>query len=87
MNAAAAQAKSDFDAKAPSLNDQDKEKYYQELQQGLMQKQQSMLLPIYDKIEAAVKAVADEKGLSIVIDKSTVVYGGLDITEDVKKKF
>jgi hypothetical protein len=37
-------------------------------------------------INAAVKMVADAKGLTIVVDKNTAVYGGQDITDDVLKK-
>ena len=41
--------------------------------------------PVLKKIEAAIKKVADKKGLSVVVEKSTVVYGGVDITDDVAK--
>ena len=37
-------------------------------------------------MEEAVKSVADAKGLTVVIDKNAVVYGGTDITQDVVKK-
>ena len=37
------------------------------------------------KIEAAIKKVADKKGLAVVVEKSTVVYGGTDITDEVAK--
>ena len=37
------------------------------------------------KIEAAIKKVADKKGLSVVVEKSTVVFGGSDITDEVAK--
>ena len=33
-----------------------------------------------------VKAVAEAKGLQVVLDKNAVVYGGQDITQDVVKK-
>jgi Skp family chaperone for outer membrane proteins len=33
------------------------------------------------------KAVADKKGLSVVVDKNQVVYGGQDITQEVAKNF
>lgn len=36
-------------------------------------------------IEASIKKVADKKGLSVVVDKNTVVYGGVDITDEVAK--
>ena len=37
------------------------------------------------KIEAAIKKVADKTGLSVVVEKSTVVFGGSDITDEVAK--
>jgi outer membrane protein len=86
MNAAAAQAKSDFDAKSVTMNDNEKKSYYQQLQQGLQIKQQNLLEAIKNKVNAAVKAVANSKGLKNVVDKSAVVYGGQDITDDVMKK-
>lgn len=85
MNAAVAQAKSDFDAKSGSMNDQDKQAYYQQLQQGLEVKQQELLGNIQNKVNAAVQAVAKAKGLTTIVDKSGIVYGGQDITDDVMK--
>jgi outer membrane protein len=86
MNGAIAQAKSNFDAKSANMNDQEKQSYYKQLQQGLQVKQQELLGAIQDKINAAVKAVADAKGLTVVVEKSVTVYGGQDITDDVMKK-
>ena len=37
-------------------------------------------------IDAAVKKIADNKGLAVVIAKDAVVYGGQDITDDVVKE-
>jgi outer membrane protein len=85
MNDAAAQAKTDFDTKSVNLSDQDKQALYQQIQQGLQQKNQELLAPINDKISAAVKSVADAKGLTVIVDKSNVIYGGQDITNDVGK--
>ncbi len=85
MNAAVAQAKSDFDAKSANMNDQEKQALYQQLEQGLQQKQQELMVPINDKVTAAIKSVADSKGLTVVLDKGSVVYGGQDITNDVTK--
>lgn len=85
MNAAITQAKNDFTAKSANMSDQEKQALYQQVQQGLQQKQQELLGPINDKIMAAIKSVADAKGLKIVVDKSNVAYGGQDITDDVMK--
>ncbi|MBP2650956.1 MAG: outer rane chaperone Skp (OmpH) [Firmicutes bacterium] len=87
MQAAIDQAKKDFDAKTASMNDQDKQNYYNQLQQQLAAKQQEIFAPIVDKISAAIKQVADSKGLAVVIYKGAAVYGGQDITSEVAKKF
>lgn len=80
------QASKDFETKAASMNDKEKQDYANQLQQRLMVKSQELRAGILEKIDAAVKAVAESKGLSVVIDKSNVVYGGNDITDDVLKK-
>lgn len=80
------QAKQEFEAKTASMNDKEKQDYYTQIQQRLNLKQQELIAPIYDKVDAAIKAVADTKGLAVVMDVSNVVYGGQDITEEVMKK-
>ena len=49
-------------------------------------KRQDLLDPVQKKIEDAVKSVAEAKGLSVVLVKDSVIYGGQDITQDVVKK-
>ena len=51
------------------------------------EKKKYRLLVEVDKrfMPADIKKVADKKGLSVVVDKNTVVYGGLDITDEVSK--
>lgn len=85
MDAAVEKAKSDFDAQSVNMSDQEKEALNQQLQQGLNQKKQELLGPINDKIMAAIKSVADAKGLTIVVTQDSAVYGGQDITNDVGK--
>lgn len=80
------QAKAEFDAKATSMNEKEQQDYYTQLQQRLNLKQQELITPIYDKVTAAIKEVADAKGLAVIVDAGNVVYGGQDITEDVLKK-
>ncbi|MFN8673360.1 MAG: OmpH family outer membrane protein [Candidatus Sericytochromatia bacterium] len=38
------------------------------------------------KVEAAVKDIAKQKGLTYVVDKQAMFFGGLDITSDVLAK-
>ena len=86
MQKASQEAQADFEAKSASMNDQEKSDYYQQTMQRLQQKNEELMEPIEKSIQDAVKAVAEKKGLSVVIEKGAVVYGGQDITQDVIKQ-
>lgn len=86
MQLAVEEAKNEFESKSAGMSEEEKGNYYQQIQERLAQKQQSLIEPIQKKIEAEVKSVAEAKGLQVVIDKSSVVYGGMDITQDVIRK-
>ncbi|MDR3348334.1 MAG: OmpH family outer membrane protein [Acidaminococcales bacterium] len=77
----------EFDEKAESMNDQEKQRYMAQLQQRLRQKDESLLSAINAKIEEVVKKVAANKDLSVVVLREIVIYGGTDITEDVIKAY
>ena len=83
METAINDVKKEFDEKSAGMNDQEKADYYRQCQERLAQKQQELLDPIRTAVDAAIKKVADKKGLSVVIDKMAVIYGGQDITQDV----
>lgn len=78
-------AQKDFDEKSKSMNDTEKQKYYQQLQERIANKEKELMEPVLKKVEASIKKIADKKGLAVVVDKNTVVYGGLDITDEVSK--
>jgi outer membrane protein len=86
MKAETARIQQDFDAKSATMNEQEKKAYFTQLQQQLDAKQQESLAAINDKVTAAVKDVAEAKGLSVVLAKNATRYGGEDITADVMKK-
>ena len=86
MQLAVEEAKQEFDSKSAGMSDEEKANYYQQTQEKLAQKQQALFEPVQKKVEAEVKAVAEAKGLQVVIDKGAVVYGGQDITQDVIRK-
>ena len=83
LRASIADIKAEFDEKSAGMNDQEKADYYMQCQQRLAQKQQELLSPIENAVQAAIKKVADKKGLAVVIDKAAVIYGGQEITADV----
>lgn len=86
MNAAISEVQKDFEAKSQGMTDQEKADYYRQCQQRLAQKQQELMDPMLKSVDDAIKKVADSKGLSVVIEKAAVVYGGTDITQDVISK-
>ncbi|MBQ1856041.1 MAG: OmpH family outer membrane protein [Anaerovibrio sp.] len=86
MQKLAQDAEKEFNEKAAGMSDEQKQEYYQQTMQRLQQQQADMMEPVRAKIEAAVKEVADAKGITVVINKEAVVYGGTDLTQDVLKK-
>ena len=77
----------EFEEKAKTLNQEEQQRYYMQLQERLANKERELMVPLMDKINAAIKKVATTKGLSVVVDKQSVIYGGTDITEDVIKAY
>ncbi len=80
------QARKEYAEKAASLGDKEKQDLERQLNQRVEQKRQELLKPIAANIDAAMKAVMDARGLTVVVYKNTVAMGGLDITEDVLKR-
>ncbi|HPF84044.1 MAG TPA: OmpH family outer membrane protein [Aminivibrio sp.] len=49
----------------------------------LAQEEQRLMQPIFKEAELAVRTVAKVKKVTVVIEKSAVYFGGIDITDDV----
>jgi outer membrane protein len=86
LQAEQAKIKQEFDAKAATLGDQEKQDLNRQMLQRMEQKRLELLKPIADKISAVIKDVSAQKGLTVIIAKPSVVLGGVDITEDVQKR-
>lgn len=55
--------------------------------QQLIEKEQSLTEPIYDKFDAALKSVATSSGYTYIVDKKLFLYsGGTDATSQVKRQ-
>jgi outer membrane protein len=61
----------------------DRDALLKEYQKALSDKQTQTLKPLVDKTTGAIADVARKRGLTLVIDRSNVIYGGTDITADV----
>lgn len=55
-----------------------------EFQQKMAVKQRQLFGPLFGKAQVAIASVASSKNLSVVVDKRIVVFGGQDITGNVR---
>lgn len=85
MQQAVQQAQQEFESRTANMSDEEKQDYYQQTMERLQQQQVDLMEPVRKQVEDAVKSVADAKGLTVVLTKDAVVYGGTDITQDVIK--
>jgi len=83
LQAAVEEVRKDFESQSAGMTDEQKADYYIQCQEKLQKKQEDLLAPLEASFNDTVKKVADSKGLSVVIDSGAVVYGGVDITQDV----
>jgi outer membrane protein len=76
-------ARRELTESSAGMSASEKQELDRQLGARVEQKRQELLKPISAKISAAIKAVADAKGLAVILPKEYVIYGGLDITYDV----
>ncbi|WP_127058449.1 OmpH family outer membrane protein [Veillonella ratti] len=80
------QLSDEFNTKSANMDDNQKAALASEYQGKVQDKMMEIQNKIQSQVSDASKAVADAKGLSIVMDKRTVLYGGVDITDQVQRK-
>ena len=56
----------------------------QEFQSQMADKQRQVLGPLFHKAQVAIASVASSKNLSIIVDKRIIIFGGQDITANVR---
>ena len=55
-----------------------------EYQSKMADRQRQLFAPIFQKAQIAIASIASSKNLSAVIDKRIVIFGGVDITNNVR---
>lgn len=85
MEALLTTTQKEFNEKTANMSDAEKARYYQQCQERLATKEKELMGTVMASVEAQIKAVADKKGLKVVVDKNAVVFGGVDITDEVAK--
>ncbi|MBQ7503558.1 OmpH family outer membrane protein [bacterium] len=85
------QARSDmareYEKKAPKLSDSEREAMQREMSARFEALSQQMYAPLYQKVNNSVNKVAKDLGISLVLNKQTVMYGGRNITDEVIDTF
>ncbi|MBV8579126.1 MAG: OmpH family outer membrane protein [Candidatus Eremiobacteraeota bacterium] len=73
-----------YTARAAHASQATQQRLAAEFQGKMADKQRSLFGPLFAKAEVAIASVASSKNLSVVIDKRIVVFGGQDITGNVR---
>lgn len=60
-----------------------KAQIYQKFQNEMAQEEEKVMRPILTTVNQTVQKVAKQKGMTVVVNKGIVYYGGTDITADV----
>lgn len=60
-----------------------KAEIFQKMRREIADEEQKLMQPLFKDINLAVRAVAGAKKITVVVDKSALFYGGIDITDDV----
>lgn len=83
LNKAAQMMQSELEEKVSDLSQEKQQELLNEYQSELSKKEQQLIQDVLEEIETAIKKVAEEKKVKLVLDKRNVIYGGYDMTEDV----
>ncbi len=75
----------DAEAKLQKLQ-ADLQKFAQEMEVKLMDKEKNVMTSVYDEYNNAIKEVCNKKGYAYILDKKLILYsdGGIDVTDDIK---
>lgn len=70
--------------RAQHASQQEQQRLAAEFQSTMAAKQRQLFGPLFNKAQVAIASVASSKNLSVVVDKRIVVFGGQDITGNVR---
>ena len=64
-------------------NDERKAELFRRMRMEIAEEEQKLMQPLFMEIDRAVRTVAVARQITVVVDKTALFYGGIDITEDV----
>ncbi len=73
-------AKTAFDKET---DDSKKDEIFQTFQLEMREEEAKVMNPILKEVNETIEKVAKQKGVTIVVNRALVYYGGIDLTQDV----
>ncbi|MCD8164008.1 MAG: OmpH family outer membrane protein [Synergistaceae bacterium] len=73
-------AKAAFDKES---DEKKKREIVQNLQFEMLEEEAKLMNPVLKEVNDTIAKVAKQKGVTIVVNKALVYYGGIDLTQDV----
>lgn len=64
-------------------NEQKKSEIFNKMRQEAANEERKLMEPLFRDINLAIRTVANTKNITVVLDKSAIFYGGINITDDV----
>lgn len=68
------------------LSQEKREEILGKYQSQLTEREQELIKGVIDSIDETIREVADELGIKVVLEKKNVIFGGEDLTEQVKER-
>ena len=83
LNLEAQEMQAELEAEADDLSQEEQQQLLQQYQQQLTQREQELIQEVLADIEGLLNQLAEEKGVSVVLDGQNVLYGGYDLTPEL----
>ena len=75
----------EFQERSKTMTAFQRQELDRQLQGQIMEKRNELLGGLDKELRAAVETVAKQAGVTVVLDRSVVLYGGTDLTDEVIK--
>ena len=83
LNLEAQEMQAELEAEADELSQEEQQQLLQQYQEQLTRREQELIQEVLVDIEGLLNQLAEEKGVSVVLDGQNVLYGGYDLTPEL----
>ncbi|MGM0369035.1 MAG: OmpH family outer membrane protein [Bacillota bacterium] len=75
--------KEELETKGKTMDKEERQELLKKYQEELNSQEQELIDEVLADINEKIRKVADEQEISIILDKSAVIYGGYNLTSEV----